>query len=216
MIRGSAAHSAKQNFYKFNLHRCANVHFDDLRRTAIELMEDEFNDRVDKIGGAQAFGITDDEMQFLVHESRDMMINFLDDFISSHGFERDAPLIEKAIYSKELPLMARLDSLDLHTDPPVVRDLKTSQSKEITPDIERQMGLCALLVHEKYGTWPDLEVHFLRFKDGVVKLNVPQSERDSIAALVESVYKKTESRSIRDYPCTCGCCAKNQNYALVL
>ena len=192
------------------------MHYDDLRQTVIELMEDEFYDRVEKCGGPSAFGITEDELQFLVHDSRELMINFLDEFIQSHGFERDKPLIEKAIYSKELPLMARLDSLDLHVDPPVVRDLKISQSKEITPDIERQMGLCALLVHEKYGRWPDLEVQFPRFKDGIVRLDIPQSERDSIAALVKGVHEKTESRSIRDYPCTCGYCAQDQNYALAL
>lgn len=216
MIRGSAGHSAPQKFYKFNLHRCANVHYDDLRQTVIELMEDEFYDRIEKCGGPSAFGITEDELQFLVHDSKDLMINFLDDFIKSHGFERPAPLIEKAIYSKELPLMARLDRLDLHTDPPIVRDLKTSQSKEITDDIRRQMGLCALLVDEKYGVWPNQDVHFLRFKDGVVPVGIPESERDNLKVLVEGVYEKTESTSIHDYPCTCGQCEQTQKYALAI
>ena len=208
LVRGASIHKAVENFYKFNLHRCSNVDYGELRQITIDLFTDDFIDRITSIGTGR-LGLNETDLAYIAGESKDMMINFLEDFITSHGFESPKPLIEKSIYSKELPLMARLDRLNLDGAKPKVRDWKTSKSKKITPEIERQMSLCALLTMEKYGAWPDLEVHFLHFCDGVVSLDVSKNRKSEIENLVMDVYRKTESNDVKDYPCTCGWCDIN-------
>ena len=81
LVRGASIHKAAENFYKFNLHRCADVEYGDLRQTTIDLFTDDFIDRITKIGTSK-LGLTQDDLAYLADESKAMMINFLDDFLN--------------------------------------------------------------------------------------------------------------------------------------
>ena len=141
------------------------------------------------------------------------MINFLGDFICSHGFDKPDPLVEKTLFSHKYGLLARLDKIENARSPPVITDFKSSKSKEVTGEIKRQMGICSILYEEVYKKRPDLVVHFLNFRDGKVKVDISGDYKRYLREQIANVRHKIQSNDILDYPCTCGRCHKQLSSA---
>jgi hypothetical protein len=80
---------------------------------------------------------------------------------------------------------------------------------QITDDYKRQMGLCAMLYEDAYGIRPEVELHFLKFKNGKKRFRVSDKFLDEIRTLITEIHKKTQSDDPLDYPCTCGWCDKD-------
>mgnify|MGYP006422246213 CR=1 FL=1 len=180
--------------------------YSNLRRTVKQLLKDEW---INQKKGLRELDLTHDEIRFFIRESREMILNFLDDFIKNKGFERTAPVIEKTLFSKNLKFLGRIDAMYRNKAPPLLVDFKTSKSKEILDDYKRQLGMYALLYRENFGTSCALAIHFLKFKDGFKRFTVSEKYIDKIKNLVNDIHEKTSSDNIEDYPCTCGWCDKN-------
>jgi len=208
LIRGIAVHNAIGQFYKHKLNRCANLEYSDLRKMVLDLFKDEWESQEKTF---PSLNLTEDELTFYYTDSQKMMLNFLHDFVKAGGFEEPDPTIEKMLFSKKYMLLGRIDEDNRARDPPLVKDWKTSKSKEITPEIKIQMLLYALLYKENFGRIPDLAVQFLKFKDGLEKFTISEDDLDHIAELVLDIHEKTQSENIEDYPCKCGWCNKNFN-----
>ena len=146
---------------------------------------------------------------FFYQQSEKMMINFLGEFICSHGFDKPDPIVEKTLFSHKFKLLARLDKIDRARSPPIITDFKTSKSKEITEDMKRQMGICSLLYEEVFKTKPDLIVHFLNFRSGKMPVQINDDYKRYLREQIANIHHKTQSKDINNYPCTCGWCGKN-------
>ena len=206
LIRGNAVHSAIEKFYKHRINRCANMDYTELRQIVGDLFRGEWENKKEDF---KTLDLAIDEITFFYSDSQKMMINFLDDFIRDRGFEKPDPVIEKTLFSHKYLLLARLDKIEKHSLPHYIEDFKTSKSIEITPDIKRQMGICALLYEEVYKKKPVLGVNFLKFRNGKRIVNISDDYIEQLKSLVLEVHSRTQSEDIRDYPCTCGWCNKN-------
>ena len=206
MIRGIAVHTAIENFYKHKLNRCRDMVYSDLRQIVMDLFRSEWDDsRSDLV----ELKLNPDELDFYYTQSEKMMINFLGDFICSHGFDKPDPIVEKTLFSHKYKLLARLDKIERNRSPPVITDFKTSKSKEITEDTKRQMGLCSLLYEEIFKIKPDLIVHFLNFRSGKLAVPISDDYKKYLKEQIANIRHKTQSKDINDYPCKCGWCDKN-------
>lgn len=206
LVRGIAVHNAVADFYKRNLHRAAAATYDYLRHVIQNIFENEWDAQKDSLLECK---LTSDEIEFFIADSRNMMINFLHDFIKDRGFEKDEPALEKTLFSKKYLLLGRIDAMYPGRDPPLLIDYKTCKSKAITPEYKRQLVIYALLYKENFGTIPELGVQFLKFQDGLEKFKVTDKDIDDIRDLVLDVHAKTQSENIEDYPCKCGWCERN-------
>lgn len=213
LIRGIAVHSAIEKFYKHRLNRCAEMAYSDLRAIVLDLFRDEWQSQEKSI---LELKLKRDELDFYYQQSERMMINFLGDFISTHGFEKPDPIVEKTLFSHRYRLLARLDKIEPNTQTAYMKqtitDFKTSKSKDVTEDTKRQMGLCSMLYEEIYRTKPELYVHFLNFRDGKVRVDIDEKYRRHLRELVANIHHKTQSKDISAYPCVCGWCATNFKY----
>lgn len=206
LIRGNAVHKAVEKFYKHRINRCANMDYTELRQIVGDLFRGEWENKKEDF---KTLDLAIDEIDFFYSDSQKMMLNFLDDFIRDRGFEKPDPVIEKTLFSHKYLLLARLDKIENHALPHYIEDIKTSKSIEITPEIKRQMGICALLYEEVYKKKPVLSVNFLKFRNGKRIVNISNDYMEQIKSLVLEVHSRTQSEHIKDYPCICGWCNKN-------
>lgn len=206
LIRGIAVHNAIEKFYKHKINQCGEMEYSSLRRIVIELIRDEWLVQKESI---RRLDLKNDELCFFIRESKDMMLNFLHDFIKDKGFENKAPVIEKTLFSKNRMLLGRIDAIYNSRGPPLLVDYKTCKSKEVSDDYKRQLGIYALLYEEHFHTRAKVAIHFLKFQDGLKQFAVSDDFIEKTKKLVEDIHQKTQSDDIDDYPCTCGWCEKN-------
>lgn len=195
LVRGIAVHTAIEQFYKYQA---------DIFELFKNIWEEQTSGNDLKLNSA--------DLEFFYHESLLMLDNFIDDFNKSGGFLGPRSVIEKTLFSKHHHLVARLDKI-IHKRgsslPPLITDFKTSKSMELTPQNRIQMGICALLYEEVYGRRPEVELHFLKFKNGKKRYRISDMLLSEMRHLVTDIHRKTQSEDIEDYPCTCGWCDKN-------
>jgi len=209
LIRGNAVHKTIELFYKLKINRCINFDLVDFKKILQDLFSLEWEEQKTYF---EWLDLTNTEIEFFYHDSLKMLDNFARNFYFSQGMEKPSPAIEKNLVSNNLMLKGRVDAIhfDLNArGPPLIVDYKTSKSKELTKDNKRQLLIYALLYFENHGIIPDIAVHFLNFKDGMVHIPAGVSDLIEIKNLVRDVHGKTQSKNISDYPCTCGWC-KNE------
>ncbi len=209
LIRGRAVHRTIELFYKLKINRCINFDLFDFERTLRDLFALEWKDQENNLS---RLDLKNSELEFFFHDSLKMLKNFAHTFYSGQGMEKPTPTIERNLASKSLLLKGRTDAIHYDQNaraPPLIVDYKTSKSKEVTQDYKRQLLIYALLYFDNYGIIPDVAIHFLNFKDGIVHIPVSPMDMIEIKNLVRDLHKKTESNNISDYPCTCGWC-KNE------
>jgi hypothetical protein len=183
--------------------------YSDTRRIVIDLLKDEWLNQREKL---LELKLKKDEIEFFYHESREMILNFLHDFLKESGFEKPAPIIEKTLFARKFMLLGRIDAIYRNKDPPLIVDFKTCKSKEVLDEYKRQLAIYALLYKEHFQKHPTVGIHFLKFKDGLKKFKVSDQALSDIKDLVREIHQKTQSTNIRDYPCKCGWC--KTNYAI--
>ena len=206
LIRGIAVHSAIEKFYTYQLHKCANMDYAELKQSVIRLLKDEWDHQKENIAACR---LAPGDIDFLFDESSRMVIHFLHRFLKDRGFEKPAPTMEKTLFSKKHMLLGRIDAIYKDKNVPVVLDFKTSKSMEMTDDYKRQLAIYALLYDEHFKSVPIVAIHFLKFKDGLKRFKVSREALTRIGNLAGNIHESTTSTDIRDYPCTCGWCDKN-------
>lgn len=202
-MRGICVHTAIEQFYAQGFHRCGHTEYQELRKAVLTLLEKAWQHRQ---AAFDQLGFTASDLVFFYHESQKMMINFLHQFIQTHGFEKPAPIIEKTLFSNPHKLLGRVDLIHPHSIPPQVLDFKTAKSAVLTDDYKRQLNLYGFLYHENFGRMPELAIHFLRFKNGVRTYPMVQTDLDDAKTLVSEIHQQTKSPDMADYPCRCGRC----------
>jgi len=209
MIRGAAVHKAIEMFYKLNINHCSHFDYFDFKRCLRDLLWHEWKDRRKAI---DMLGLTDTEIDYFFHDSVIMMEHFAHDFYKNQGLEKPTPVIEKTFISKTLGLKGRVDAIHYNQKnkaPPLIIDYKTCKSKEVKESYKRQLFIYALLYFEEHKTIPDIGIHFLNFRDGVVKIPFKDDDLHEIKKLVKDIHDKTQLNHIESYPCTCGWCKMN-------
>lgn len=211
LIRGLAVHRTIQIFYRLNINHCVLFDCTDFKRVLQDLFRQEWEDQAKNL---KILDFTDTELEFYFHESCKMLKIFARDFYENLGFEKPNPVIEQNLLSKNLRLKGKVDAIHFESKargPPLLLDYKTSKSKKVTRAYKRQLFIYALLYFENHGVIPDVAIHFLNFKDGLVKIQINEEDLKQTKTLVLDIHDKVKSNSINDYPCTCGWCKNEFN-----
>lgn len=211
LIRGRAVHKTIELFYKLNINHCVLFDYSDFERVLQDLFKQEWEDQRKIL---KRINLTDTEIDYYYFESCKMLKNFAQDFYNNQEFEKPSPVIEKNLISKKLMLKGRVDAIHFDQNaraPPLIIDYKTTKSKGITQEYERQVYIYALLYFEQYKIIPDVGIQFLNFHDGLLKFPVNAAVLKQTEKLVLDIHNKIKSDNIKDYPCTCGWCKNEFN-----
>ena len=148
-------------------------------------------------------GIDKYEQKKFHQESTFMLDGWLRNQESSGPFQ-PRPKAEVKAFSKKHMLMGFMDAVFEGPRGVVIVDYKTSKSDRLTPEIERQLYLYALLYQDRFGKKPfQVMAEFL--KTGAKRGFVPtQGMIDHTARLVTDIHQKTASMDESEYPCECG------------
>ena len=200
LIRGSIVHKVIEEF-----NRTAGTDAAELTDTQViirllKLFQKEWTAAEPRL---DALNLSADQLKAFHDESQIMLINYGYWF---HGRQAPRPLaIESRIYSKNLGLMGIIDAVYRFGDKDILVDYKTSKRVEITSDTERQAAVYALLFEDKHGRPPEaVWIHFVKFNQEPLAIEVDDLLLDYGRIVVESVRKQTRSTDEADYPCTCG------------
>jgi CRISPR/Cas system-associated exonuclease Cas4 (RecB family) len=148
-------------------------------------------------------GLPPEELETFHQDSLAMLAVFAD-WLKASGLDGPAEA-ESRLFSKDLGLMGIVDAVYRMDGETVLVDYKTSKQDTITPDIQRQAAIYALLHGEKHGIVPsEVWIHFLKFQDGLKSIEVSEDLVEYARLLTEFVHLKTASKAEADYPCTCG------------
>ena len=199
-------HAAIEKFYKYKIHRCANMEYSALRRIVIDLLKDEWLEQKESL---VALKLKQVEIALYFNESCQMILNFLHDFLKEGGFEKPTPVIEKTLFSKKYMLLGKIDAIHRNKAVPLLVDFKTSKSMEMIDDYKRQLAIYALLYKDRFGEAPLTGIHFLKFKEGLKQYRISEQFLNHTKHLVLDIHKKTQSEDQADYPCVCGWCDNN-------
>jgi hypothetical protein len=213
LIRGMTVHKTIESFYKLNIKQCQGFDFIDLKLIIYNLFKQEW-DR--KNATFSKINLTKTDQDYFFQASLKMLYHFVEEYYFNREFELPDPVLEKTLSDKDLMIRGRVDAIHENCGDrsPLIVDFKTCKSKIITPAYSKQMGIYALLYYNNFNIIPDIKIHFLNFKKGLVKLPVSKSFLDFIKGLVLDIHQRIKSNDISDYPCVCGWCHKQYGHIL--
>ena len=200
LIRGNVVHKVIARFSR-EWHRPeGDATSLEITMALLQLFEEEW-DRATP--GLESLGLPAEELQDYRDESQLMVINF---GFWLERYDISPPnRVEARLSSQRLRLMGIIDAEYGIGGETILVDFKTSKRADITPEVERQAALYALLYEDLYGHPPeDVWIHFLKYEDDPLPVGVDKELLQYGRDLVESIHQKTISTLEKDYPCTCG------------
>lgn len=200
LIRGSIVHRVIEEFNGFVGPEATELTDTQVIIRLLKLFQKEWAAAEPRL---EALNLPANQLKAFHDESQIMLINYGYWF---HGRQAPRPLaIESRIYSKNLGLMGIVDTVYRFGEKDILVDYKTSKKAEITSDTERQAAIYALLFEDKHGRPPEaVWIHFVKFNQEPLAIEVDDLLLDYGRTVVESVRKQTGSTDEADYPCTCG------------
>ncbi|MBU4599121.1 MAG: PD-(D/E)XK nuclease family protein [Proteobacteria bacterium] len=200
LIRGNVVHRV---LARFNQHSPQTGHSLALVQMQRTLLRDLAQEWQRSLPSLQALGLSEEQLRQFELESQLMLINF------AAWKQRNPTLLvtryEARLVSKKLGLLGIVDAIHDIGGEPIVVDYKTSRRPEITPEIERQAAIYALLYGEFFGRpLEEVWIHFLASEGDPEAIRVDDALLHYARTLVESTHQNTISEQEEDYPCTCG------------
>ena len=200
LVRGSIVHKVLCRFNQLQAKNRRGMTAFELQLTLLRLFEEEWGRAGDSL---TSLGLGEKRLREFHDESKLMIINF--SFWVEKSGVAPAERAEVKMFSKKLGLMGILDAIHKVSGKPVLVDYKTSRRPEITPDIQRQAAIYALLYQDLYKEPPtEIWIHFVAHDQLPEVIHVDEHLMQYGEILVESIRAKTKSFDEKDYPCTCG------------
>jgi len=151
----------------------------------------------------ESLGLPAEELQDFRDESQLMVINF-GFWLERYGIAPPRQ-VEKRFISQRLHLMGIVDAEYNIGGETILVDFKTSRKADITPEVQRQAALYAMLFEDINGQPPaDVWIHFLKFQDDPLPVGLDEELMQYGRQVLALVEQKTVSTREEDYPCTCG------------
>lgn len=205
LVRGNIVHKVLCRYNRLPEGMRANLDPLSLHLILLEAFEEEWERASSRLAALQ---LPDSVLDEFRDESQLMVIHF-----AFWVERRQLPLSRRSevrLASKAHKLMGIVDAVHGKDSGAVLVDYKTSKRAEITPDIQRQAALYALLHQDMYGQAPkEVLIHFLKFDEPPLVIHVDEELVDYARMVTQSVHDRTQSQEEEDYPCTCGgWCAK--------
>lgn len=200
LVRGSIVHRVFCRFNQLQTKPSLKMTPLELQLTLLGLFEEEWKKAGDSLA---SLGMEETRLQDFRDESQLMVINF--GFWLERCGLSPAQRAEVKMFSKKLGLMGVVDAIHEVGGEPILVDYKTSRRPEITPDIQRQAAIYALLYQDFRGKPPsEIWIHFVAQDRGPEVIQVDEHLIQYGDILVESIRAKTKTFDEKDYPCTCG------------
>ena len=157
LIRGNVVHRVLAQFNR--RHPCKDK-LPPLIEMQRELLQDFAREWQGSLLSLQKLGLPSEKLGWFELQSQLMLIHFATWKLEHPGLE--VSRFEARLVSKPLGLLGIVDAIHKDDEEPVVVDYKTSQRAEITPEIERQAAIYALLYGEFYRRpLGQVWIHFL-------------------------------------------------------
>lgn len=152
------------------------------------------------------FNVSDEELNNIYTESRQMMVNWLDVYWAEDPKD-PVPFVEQTLWDRENKLMARIDRARKGAKPGVfyIVDYKTGKSNKMWDDTKLQLIIQWLCYRATTNNIRHMVgAHYLRYPEPPKYWIPTQEDIDWALQKVDFVRENTRSTDINDYPCTCG------------
>ena len=199
LLRGIAVHEALAKFYDMDITPESEIGL--LRLNLLNYFHEAWAKHSATI---LKLDISREDIDKIYIESVNMLYGWFYRFMEKASLGIQKPQTEVKLFSKKYNLMGIMDAIYNNDGKVIIVDYKTSGKDDITPEIEIQMALYALLYLENFNRKPDMiAVDFLQTGNKKF-ITVTNDMIDDARKLCIDIRSKIHSNDIADYPCTCG------------
>jgi len=205
LIRGKIAHSVLEDFFKINIDNISENFDFEFKVVLHELLSKHWKASKEKLS---ALGMADQEINFYLDETKDMIQFWLIDFLRKleehpkdikQAFLELTPITEQHFISQAHGVQGYIDAIFNINNEIQIIDYKTSNHDKINASYRLQLAIYALLYHEKHGKLPDkVGIHFLKFSEKHLKAT--EELLELARGECKYIHEKTQSDDIQDYP----------------
>lgn len=208
LVRGKVVHSVLEDFFKVSI---ANIHPENYEFELKTLLFDMFRQEWEKSGSELVrIGIGIHDRIFYYNETKKMFENWFSGFSKKlkglmetktliEAFNYLTPRREERYFSEAHQVQGYIDAIHEWADGVHILDYKTSSKDEISSEYKLQLGIYALLYHEKHGVKPKkVGINFLKFGEKFLEVD-DLLIADAKKACVE-IHEKTQTDEKTDYP----------------
>ncbi len=199
LYRGLAVHQALARFHSLEL--TAFKSHSDMQAALVGIFKENWRRQA---GAIAALGLPPGKVDRFYEESQTMLRAWIPRYTASPISGLASPRTEVKLFSRQHGVMGVIDAVHLVDGQVALVDYKTSARDEITPEIEVQMAVYALLYEDCFNVRPDIvAIDFL--KTGTEKrFPVTENLIEKAKRLCWETRALTSSDKEEDYPCTCG------------
>ncbi len=208
-IRGNIVHEALEEFYAMDIGDANEANF--IPKFSNRL-KDLFHEKWDGHRKEMSdMGMSNDEIFGYYQDTLMMLAVWINAIIKRTGqllekysfedafYQMKPDLIEQKFVSDYYKVMGYVDCIYLKDGKVKILDYKTSNSADVKPEYQLQLGIYALLFEERYGKLPDeLALWFL--KHGEVTFPVTEDLIKNAKFEIEQIHLSTTTDDVKDYP----------------
>ena len=204
LYRGSIVHRCINKFEGLNIPYSNSIDLQHLKDKLLTIFDDGWKKNTENI---RRLGLRKEEVSSFYNESILMLNNWLQHYLEE--YTRGPPPKNKTelklFSSNEYSVMGIVDVIKENGNGIEIIDYKTSKNAVFTGEYKLQLAIYALLYEENFNKLPDkVGIHFLKFKDGIRRLDVDENLINLAKRESKLIHLNTVSDNPADYPCTCG------------
>ncbi|MFH1590220.1 MAG: PD-(D/E)XK nuclease family protein [archaeon] len=205
LIRGKIVHFVLENFFDIDNNIKTE---DDLQLHLMFLLEKTWAENQSEF---MELDLDENKIKSYYNESKDMLNSWFSRFRRNlqanmekgttfhQAFKDMTPRREEEFSSEKHNVRGFIDAIYESNGNAIILDYKTSKKMELTPEYRLQLGIYALMYHEKNGVLPAIVgIDFLRYPELLVQVDeqlVEDAKRE-----VDWMHTKTVSTNLEDYP----------------
>lgn len=208
LVRGKAIHTALENFFELDISR---IHKENYKFELQTLLHDLFRQEWGKLKSElDELDMDSPTKIYYYNESKAMLNKWFKDFTEKmdkemqhkslqEAFNNLTPKTEEHFKSEKHQVRGFIDAVHEWSDGVYILDYKTSRKDHISDEYRLQLGIYALLYHQKYGEKPKgVGINFLRHGERILEVDDVLIKEAEEACF--DIQRKTQSEDIKDYP----------------
>lgn len=208
LVRGSVAHLALEHVFEVLPEVIAENYRANLKVVVVELLKKFWKEHKDEF---DELNMNEQEIQAYYEETKDMLHNYMDQFVDKideqitkgldfpAAFRKLTPIAEKEYKSTEHGVRGFIDVIENHDGIVRLMDYKTSKKAHISEAYKLQLAIYAMLYEIEHGEKPDeVGIYFLKHDEHTLKVDEELVKHAKF--YIEQIHMSTESDDINDYP----------------